>query len=144
MILIVITGIIIYLVLIAWTWHSLGSIEKKKRIAFILIGIILLYGITWLIFPKTEFYAQLGEIQSKIQSTLVAIFAGVNGIIVMPQIGKLLDKIMEDEIKKENLVKRLLVLLLIFAMCAIFERGYMKDTQEGILKIYEKNILNLD
>ena len=45
---------------------------------------------------------------------LVAIFTGINGLIVMPQIGKMLDKINEDEIEKEQLTKRVIILLIIF------------------------------
>ena len=59
-----------------------------------------------------------------------------NGIIVMPQIAKILDKINEDEIQQNELKKRIIILLIIFVICIIFECGYMKDTQEGIIKIY--------
>ena len=44
--LIIIIIMAIYLVLIAWTWQSLGNIDKMKRVVLILIGIILSYIIT--------------------------------------------------------------------------------------------------
>lgn len=134
-----IATIIIYFILIAWTWKSLGFIEKTKKVVFILIGIIIMYGITWIIFQiaKNEINYQNQAMQSTVQNILVAIFTGINGIIMMPQIGKILDKINEDEMKKEQLVKRIMILTIIFILCLIFESGYMKDTQEGILKIYD-------
>ncbi len=138
MLFIVIAAIIIYFILIAWTWKSLGFIEKTKKVAFILIGIILMYGITWLIFQiaKSGITYHNIAMQSDVQNILVAIFTGINGIIVLPQIGKMLEKVNENEIEKEQLVRRVGILMVIFILCLIFESGYMKDTQEGILKIY--------
>lgn len=127
-----------YFILIAWTWQSLGSIEKTKKVVMILIGIILIYGITWIVFQTTkpEMDYQNIEMQNSVQNMLVAIFSGINGIIVMPQIAKILDKIEENEIEQEQFIKRIGILVIIFVICLIFERGYMRDTQEGILKVY--------
>lgn len=138
MVFIIITIAIIYFILIAWTWQSLGFIEKNKKVAFIIIGIILMYVITLIIFhmSKDGINYQSIDIQNKIQNVIVAIFTGINGIIVMPQVGKLLNRINEDEIKKETLKKRIIILTIIFILCLIFESEYMKDTQEGILRVY--------
>ncbi len=129
---------IVYFIVIAWTWQSLGFIEKAKKVAIILIGMAIMYGITFMVFQMTKggITYPNGEIQNKVQNILVSIFAGINGIIVMPQIGKILDKINEDEMEKEQFIKRIVLLVIIFMICLIFESGYMKDTQEGILKIY--------
>ena len=139
---IIITAIIVYFILIAWTWQSLGFMEKTKKVAFILIGAILMYGITWIIFQtaKGGITYQNPELQSRIQKILGAIFTGINGIIVMPQLGKMLDKVNEGQMEKEVLVKKIIILIIIFILCLIFESGYMKDTQEGILKIYDAMI----
>ena len=138
MVFIIITIAIIYFILIAWTWQSLGFIEKNKKVAFIIIGIILMYVITLIIFhmSKDGINYQSIDIQNKIQNVIVAILTGINGIIVMPQVGKLLNRINEDEIKKETLKKRIIILTIIFILCLIFESEYMKDTQEGILRVY--------
>lgn len=142
MILIVITAMIGYIVFFAWTWQTLGSMEKKKKVVYILIGTIFLYGVTWLIFPKSEINSQKVEIQKQIQNTIVIIFTGINGIIFMPQMGKLFDKIKEGEIKKEQVKKRIILLMLLFILIAILERGYMKDTQAGILRVYQIHEIN--
>lgn len=106
------------------------------------MGIVLMYGITFIIFQIAQngITYQNVEIQSNVQNVLVVIFTGINGIIIMPQVGKMLDKVREDEIKKEKLIKRIVVLMLIFILCLIFESRYMKNTQEGILKIYHAMI----
>ena len=136
---IIILSILIYFVLISWTCQSLGFIEKTKKVGIIVIGIFLTYIITLIVFQiaKGDITYPNANIQNSIKNMLVAIFTGINGLIVMPQIGKMLDKINEDEIEKEQLTKRVIILLIIFIICLVFESGYMKNTQEGILKIYQ-------
>lgn len=138
MIFIIMVAAIIYFVLIAWTWHSLGFIEKNKKVAFILIGCLIMFIVTFIIYQIAKVGVEYAnkEMQKSIQNVLVAIFTGVNGIIVLPQIGKMLDKINEDEMKKEELTKKIVILMIVFVICMIIETGYMKDTQQGILKIY--------
>ena len=135
---IIITAILVYVILIDWTWQSLGSIEKIKNVVIILVGIIFMYGITWIIFQTTKegMNYQNIEMQNSVQNMLVAIFSGINGMIVMPQMAKMLDKIEENEIEQEQFIKRIGILVIVFVICLIFERGYMRDTQEGILKVY--------
>ncbi len=139
---IVIVAIVIYFVLFAWTWQSLANIEKPKKVAIILIGIFVMYLITLIVFQiaKGNINYPNDNIQNSIKNMLVAIFTGINGLIVMPQIAKMIDKINENEIEKELLTKKIIILSIIFVMCLIFESGYMKNTQEGILKIYQTMI----
>lgn len=139
MTLIIVITIAIYLLLFAWTWHSLGFIEKPKKIGIILALTLGIYVITLVIFQiaKAGIAYEKLEIQKSVQNVIVPIFTAINGMIIMPQIGKLLDKINEDEIKKEERKKRIILILTIFMVCLVFETGYMKDTQRGILKMYE-------
>lgn len=138
MLLIIFITIILYLVSIAWTWHSLEDVKKSKKILYISIGFIVTYVITLIIFniSKGEIQYQKAEIQNQIQNILVAVFAGINSIITMPYIGKLISKIHEGEIDKTTVLKKILIIVVIFIICIIFESGYMQDTQEGILNIY--------
>lgn len=132
------TTVIIYLILIAWTWQSLGSIEKIKKPIFIVIGIILMYLITLIVFrmAKGNINEPNIEIQNMIKNVIVGICTGINGMIVMPQVGKIIDQINENQIEKEKLIKKIVIFVFAFIICLIFESGYMKDTQEGILKVY--------
>ena len=141
MVFIIAAAFIIYFILIAWTWHSLGFIEKGKKVAIIILGMIFMYLITLVIFQmaKSGVTYENKEIQGSVQNILVAIFTGVNGIIVMPQVGKMLDKMNENQIEKDKFMKRILILVVVFAVCAIFEVTYMKETQDGILRVYKSN-----
>lgn len=134
-------AVVIYFILIAWTWHNLGGIEKSKKITFIILTTVIMYVITLVIFQMSTEGIRYPTIQMQndIKNALVAIFTGINGIIVMPQIGKMLDQVNEGQIEKEKAKKKILILVIIFVLCIIFEKGYMKDTQEGILKIYNSH-----
>ncbi len=139
---IIITTIIVYFILIAWTWQSLSLIERPKKLIFILLGTIIVYGITFIVFQITKgniTYPDI-ELQAQVQNILILIFTGINGIIVLPQIAKIADKIIGNEVEKEKIQKRILILALIFIICLIFESGYMKDIQEGIINIYHARI----
>lgn len=138
MIFIIMIALVIYFVLIAWTWQSLGFIEKNKKVVFIIVGIIIMYAITWIIYQITKVGVEYPneEMKNSIQNILVAIFTGINGMIIMPQIGKMLDKINEDEMEKQEFTKKLIILMIVFVISIIIEIGYMKDTQQGIVKIY--------
>ena len=134
MALIVITAIIIYLVLIAWTWQSLAFMDKIKKVIFIVIGTTLF------VFQMTKggITYENPEMQKGIQNILVAVFTGINGIIIMPQIARIWDKMQEEERNKEVLGKRIIILIIVFIVCLIFESNYMKDTQESILRTYQE------
>lgn len=136
---IIIVIIAIYFIQIAWTWQSLGFIEKNKKIGIILVGIIVTYLITLIIFQVTKSQLRYENItmQKQVQNIIVAIFSGINGIIILPQIGKMLDKLKENEIEKTILVKKIVILAIVFILCLIFEIGYMKQTEEGIWKVYQ-------
>ena len=141
MLFISIIAIVIYFIGLAWTWKSLGFIEKNKKVAVLTIGIIVMYIITLIIFQttKNDITYQNAQMQKDVQNILVIIFTGINNIIVMPQVGKIIDKISEDEIQNNELKKRIIILAIIFVICVIFECGYFKDMQEGILEIYRSN-----
>ena len=105
--LIIIIIMAIYLVLIAWTWQSLGNIDKMKRVVLILIGIILSYIITLIVFNLSKSGIDYGNISTKdmMKTLLISTFTGINGIIILPYISKLLSKINDGEIDKDIITK---------------------------------------
>ena len=138
MTIIVIVAIIIYAILITWCWHNLGRIENSKKIIYILVGMIIIFINTNIVYSISKVNIQYPEqqMESTIQNMLVLVFTALNGLIVMPYIAKQLDKIHEKEIEKEKFTKKMLLLVIIFILCLILESGYLKDTQVGILDIY--------
>ena len=54
MALIIIVTIIMFLVLIAWTWSNLASIDRNKKIAYILSSIVIMMIVTLIIFSISK------------------------------------------------------------------------------------------
>ena len=96
--------IIIYFILVAWTWQSLGFFEKPKKVAYLVIGFIIMYVITLIAFQTTKSGIQYenAQMQQDVQNIIVLLFTGINGIIVMPQVGKILDKVNDNEKEQRN------------------------------------------
>mgnify|MGYP007014490462 CR=1 FL=1 len=161
MIFIIAVIMIIYFIGMAWTWQSLGFIEKNKKILIIIVGNIAMAMITMLTFQiaKSGIASEveklpsniqqsvlevldsgLNNIQQLVQNLIIAIFTGVNAIIVMPQIAKIIDKINENQIEKNKLQKRIILLAIAFVICLIFETNYIKQTQASISKLYQQTV----
>ena len=136
---IILITIIIYLVMIIWTWKGLGEIEKPKKVLFILIGVFAIYLITLLVnsFAQNGIEFEKEAIAKEIKNILVLVFTGLNAMIVLPFIARTLEKVDSGEIEKDELSKKIVILVIIFIICMIFECNYMKNTQEGILEIYQ-------
>ena len=136
---IIIIALIIYFINIAWTWKSLGEMGKSSKIVFVIVGILVLFIITLITFnisAKNIQYQHQGETDT-IRNVLVSIFTGINGIIILPQLAKILDKAKEGKIEKNQIRNRIIIWIAILIICLIFECGYMKDTQVGIIEIYK-------
>ncbi len=131
--------LVLYVILIAWTWQNLGSVEKSQKITVIIIAIFVVYVITQIIYQTTlrGIYYPSQEIQKKVQMIFLLIFTGINGMLTMPHMGKLYELIKKDEIAKEKLTKKIIIFLIVLTVCFIFESNYIKNAQEGILKIYQ-------
>lgn len=140
MTLIIIGVILIFVISIVWTWHNLGNIEKPRKVAFIIIGLLITYLVTMLLYnlsnPDITYPSE--EIQKTVANTLIFVFTGLNALIFLPLIANVLDKILEEEIEKTQAKRRIIIILVIFVVCIFVEKGYLESTQEGIVNIYNE------
>ncbi len=140
MTLIIIGVILIFVISIVWTWHNLGNIEKPRKVAFIIIGLLITYLVTMLLYnlsnPDITYPSE--EIQKTVANTLIFVFTGLNALIFLPLIANVLDKILEEEIEKTQAKRRIIIILVIFVICIFVEKGYLESTQEGIMNIYNE------
>lgn len=139
---IIIIILAIICVLIIGTWHYLGNIDKTKKIVFIILGIFVSYLITMLLFSisKSGITYPSDEIEQMVQNMIVIVFTGLNGILMLPYLGRLWDKMSEEEITKQQFQKRICILLIIAIIVFILESNYLNGVQSGILEIYQKAI----
>lgn len=138
MALIILIILLIYFVLLTWNWKNLGGIEKSKKIMFISIGLLVMYIISLIVFNISKSGSGFDGIINKgvIKNIFVTIFTGINGIVVLPQIARVLDKINEGKYNKKRLKKTLIIVLVVFLIVLLLERLYLKDSIIGIVKAY--------
>ena len=106
-----------------------------------------MYIITMITFniSKTGITYENPEMEKDIGNMLILIFAGLNSLIVLPYISKLLSRINDEDIEKNQVSKRIMVIIVVLVLCLIMESGYLKDIQKGIINVYEtqKNVENM-
>ena len=143
---IMIGAVIIFIISFIWVWHNMGNIEKPKKIAFIIIGTGIMYLLTLIIYniasPNITYPSE--EIKQAVNNVLMIVFTGLNTLIFLPWIANLLDKILEEEIDKDQAKTRIIVLLVILILCIFIEKGYLESTQEGIINIYNNEVQNAE
>ena len=128
---------ILFLVLLGGSWNSLGSIDKKEKIKYIIIGLVLTYLLTFIIYAISKIGIQYDnkEAMKMIRTVFVLLFAIVNGYILLPYSFKKIEKIKNEEIEEEKLKRSIIILLIIIVMLLIFESIYLGNLQQGILKM---------
>ena len=132
--------IILLLVLLGWTWHSLGNIEKPTKIACIIGGLVVVYIITIVIYniSKMGIVYENKEAMKLIQNVFVSLFTIINGYIILPFVFRRLDQINNEELEKEQLKKSIIILVIILLILGIFESSYLGNIQQGILSMINK------
>lgn len=130
--------LLIYFVLLTWIWKNLGSIEKSKKIMYISIGLLIMYVISLINFNISKSGSGFDSIINGkvIKNIFVTIFTGINGMVLLPQIARVLDRINEGNYNKKRLKKTLIIVLFVFVIALILERLYLKDSIYGIVKAY--------
>lgn len=128
---------ILFLVLLGWSWNSLGSIDKKEKIKYIIIGLVLTYLLTFIIYAISKIGIQYDnkETMKMIRTVFVLLFAIVNGYILLPYSFKKIEKIKNEEIEEKKLKRSIIILLIIIVILLIFESIYLGNLQQGILKM---------
>lgn len=131
---------ILFLVLLKWMWHSLGSIEKPTKIACMVGGVVVVYILTFIIYniSKIGITYEDKEVMNVIRTVFVILFTIINGYVILPYVFRKLDQINNGEIEKETLTKSIIILLGIILIIAIFEKTYLGNMQQGIIEMMNK------
>lgn len=133
--------IVMYLLVIAWSFVNLEDTEKIKKVIIIIIGLVAVFLITQILYSisKNNVVYESPNIENAVRKTIVFLFTGLNGFI-MSIIIKLFKKQQNGEIDNNVFKVRLITICIIFLILLFLECGYMTSTQEGILKVYKSNI----
>ena len=98
-----------------------------------------MYIVTMITFniSKTGINYDNPQMEKDIGNILILIFAGLNSLVVLPYMAKLLSRINDEEIEKNQVGKRIMVIVVVLLICLMMESGYLKDIQKGIINVYE-------
>ena len=134
--------IAMFLILISWSWHNMGDVEKKTKISTITISLIILVFITFVVFniSRNGVKYDSEESANSVRNILVLAFTIINGLIIIPPFAKTIGRVHSKEISKEQATSHLGFLLIIFALALVIECFYLTSVQQGILDIYNKAI----
>lgn len=139
-IIIIAVTIILYVILLGFTWHNLDILENSKKIIFTIFALLAIVLVTLIIFNistsgiEYENYNMIANVRNM----LVAVFTPVNGLIVMPYVANMIGKIKQEDITQPEFKKKTIIIGIIFILILIFECNYFKDMQMGILDIINK------
>ena len=140
-IIIAVITIILYIILIAFSWHNLSVLlDKKLKVAYILIGLIVMFICAFIVFNISTggVKYQNSNMIGSVRNIILAVFVPVNGLIVMPYLASMLSKITSNEITQEQFSKKILILAIVFIIVLIIECSYFKNMQLGILNLMNK------
>ena len=132
--------IVMFLVLLGWTWSSLEDIEKTKKIEYIIVGFVVVYIITIIIYQisKIGISYENREIMKAIQNILVLVFSIVNGYILLPYIFKKIVQIQNDDIDDKKFKKSIVILIAVIIILTIIESNYLANAQNETLQIIDR------
>ena len=132
--------IVLFLVSLGCIWHNLGTIDKKIKIIFILIGFAIMFFITLIVcnISSNGVSYKIPEMKNDVSKMLILVFTPLNALFTIPWIAKIISRINDNDIEKNQVIKRVVATIIVFIIVLIIECSYLKNTQLGIIEIYEK------
>ena len=136
--LISVISIILFIVLGIIIYNGLNGMDLKKKIIIFIFEIIVCLIFTMILFNISSLGIEYPNSQSReiALKILVTIFTPMNGIILLPNITRLINESQNGEIDKEECARKLKKTLIIFILLVIMEFLYLRNTQIGILNNY--------
>lgn len=135
-----IVTIVMFLILIGWTWNSLGSVENKKKVIYIISGILIVYVLTFVIYnvSKIGIVYENMSVMLTIRKVYIIIFTFINCYLILPFVFKNIDRLTCSELNNDVLSRIIIKLAIKILIIFILESIYFGNIQQGILKMINK------
>ena len=131
----------IMIVLFFWTKDSIKTIENTnlviKMVSIVIIGVIIATLIIFAI-SKIGINYQNKQIYKEVKKVALMLFIPINALISLPQIAKIVGDIEAKQTENEKIKKRIIIIAVLIIIAIIFEIGYLKDFQNGIIELLNK------
>ncbi len=128
-------ALIIFIISCVTIYHNTNSFEPKKRILYIVVGMLIMYGLTCILCVLKSNGIKINNTEA-INNTLGVIkmiFTPINAIILLAPLGNIVGKAYDKEIETESAGKRILALLIIFVIIIVFETNYIGNFITNLL-----------
>lgn len=128
-------GFIIFVISCVAIYHNTNSYEPKKRILYIVVGIIIMYIITSVIcaISTGKIEVQDERILNDVVGTAKWIFTPINALIVIGSIGNTIGKAKDKIISSDKAGKRLVIIGFCTIIIFIFEVNYISNFVSGVI-----------
>jgi hypothetical protein len=135
MVVVSIISIVIYIIAIIIVYTNIYEFKKDGKLKFIIIGIIVVFLMTWFIvlIGSNGIQAENDNFIKVAKKTSVLLFAPINTILTLPYLGNLLNKYKQKRLTDEKLKKKLIIFAIIFFIIVIIEKNYIKNFEIGLL-----------
>ena len=131
----------IMIVLFFWTKDSIKTIENTnlviKMVSIVIIGVIIATLIIFAI-SKIGINYQNKQIYKEVKKVALMLFIPINALISLPQIAKIVGDIEAKQTENEKIKNRIIIIAVLIIIAIIFEIGYLKDFQNGIIELLNK------
>lgn len=127
MVIIKIIAVIIFAISCIAIYHNTNSFEPKARIVYILIGMILMFGMTSIICGAKSNEIKVTN-QEAIDDTLGVVkmfFTPINSLIFLAPLGNVIGKVKDEIISKDSACKILIAMFVIIIILLIAEINYI-------------------
>lgn len=134
MFIISIISIAIYVIAILMISTNIYEFEKEKKVKFILIGIAIIFIVTYLLVLFCSMGIQVEERYLKTaKMTSLLIFAPINTIFALPYLGHIMNLYKQKRINEDKMKKRVLILTILLLIVFTIENSYIKNFELGLL-----------
>lgn len=134
-----VVAFIIFMISCITIYHNTNSYEPSKRIIYIIAGTIVMYGITSIIFGIDT---KGIEIQNqnvlndtlKLMNAMKLIFTPINSMILLASLGNIFGKVKDRVYGTDKAGKRVIIVFVVFIILLVFEKGYMGNFVQGLVR----------
>lgn len=135
--LVILTVIFLYAMVGTWTYYNMSNWDTKSKIAYTILGSILVAGITYLLVANNQVILENVEIANTMNRVTVWLLAPLNTLIVLPAMASNLNKYKAEQIDKKQLRNRLVFCMFIWILILWAETFYLKDTKNMIQTMFQ-------
>ena len=137
MLLIYLIIIILFIVLLSWTWNNVKNFDTTaQKIFYIIVGLMIIALETLIIFnisKESVDYPNI-EIMKQVRKIALLIFIPINGFLTLPHFASIFKEVGTGT-NDEKTKKKIVILGIIIIISIIIEITYLKNFQNGIIKI---------